>query len=46
MKKRGADFGLEILNLLAKRWLPYSDARRGAREILLLGNCKEVANVT
>jgi hypothetical protein len=46
MKKRGADFSLEILDLLTKRWLPDSDARGGAREILLLGNCKEVADMT
>jgi hypothetical protein len=46
MKKRGADFGLEILDLLTKRWLPDSDARGGAREILLLGNCKEIADMT
>jgi hypothetical protein len=45
MKKRSADFGLEILDLLAKRWLPYSDARGGPREIPLLGNRKEVANM-
>jgi hypothetical protein len=45
MKKRGADFGLEILDLLTKRRLSYPDARCGPREIPLLGNRKEVANM-
>jgi hypothetical protein len=46
MEQRSANFSFQILDLLAKRRLPDPDTGRGAREILLLSDGKEVSNVT
>ena len=45
MEERSPDFGLKILDLLAQRRLPDSNARSGACEVFLLGNREEIADV-
>src|SRR6185295_1310131 len=45
MEERSPYFGLKILDLLAQRRLPDSNARSGACEVLLLGDREEITDV-